>query len=59
MDFSPMHWTLKLCCLMPKLRRFTQSKPNNLVRHTQNPHFPKIIQLKAKRRERGDQLFQQ
>ena len=37
-----------LCHLMLKLCRSTQSTPNNLVGHTQNPHSPKVIQIRKK-----------
>jgi len=54
-----MHWALELCRLIPKLRHFTQNKLNNLVRDTQNPYSPNIIQIRMKRGERGGSLFQQ
>lgn len=51
----PMCCALKLCRLMPKLGRFTQSKPNNLVRLTQKSNFPNITQTQRKKRGKVDQ----
>lgn len=47
--FFPMHQALKLCRLVLELHQFTQSKPNNLVRHPK-PSFSKS-KLERKKKE--------
>lgn len=45
---GPSAGAFNICHLILKLCRSTQSMPNNLVGHTQNPHSPKIIQIRMK-----------